>query len=459
MSHLIIEQGKNAGKEITVPEDGLKFGRSPVNDIVLKGSKVMLFHGRFFFKSDGTLWVTDFGAAEKTTVGGQPVDEEQLKVGDLVEVGDTAFRVLEVGAVGMAPSSVSATEPKGIQVVPSSSAAFDLGDVHEEKQIAEIDLGFKHTRAIAQPAPDFSRSLPSKTSFGTRIIQVVVILLVLVVVAVVGPSIKKMMENDRTPVQKEEVLTLAYERVFGDSRNIFRYYLELNDAGDFSVKMDDLKHNRHTTETKHISGTVLLQLANGIKEAGFFDSDDGPKGDVPGKYDYVDIAVLYNGLFQHVRQLNRSLPPRLERTVELIEEFAENELGISFTWKLPVDELMKLANDAFMLAEIRYAERNVRYENLATAIKHYEEARLYMETIEPKPALFQQATDGLKRAKEEQSSRYDDFSFRADRAIRLKNWPDAAKHLRIVLELVPDRSDERHEKANIKLLRVEQNLK
>ena len=87
MSHLIIEQGKEVGTEVVVPPTGMKFGRSPANDLVLDDEAAMLFHGRFFFKSDGSLWVTDFGAGEKTTVGGMPVDEHQLKSGDLVVVG------------------------------------------------------------------------------------------------------------------------------------------------------------------------------------------------------------------------------------------------------------------------------------------------------------------------------------------------------------------------------------
>ena len=74
MSHLSIEQGKEVGNEITVPTSGMKFGRSPANELVLEDDAAMLFHGRFFFKTDGTLWVTDVGAGEKNTVGGVPVD-------------------------------------------------------------------------------------------------------------------------------------------------------------------------------------------------------------------------------------------------------------------------------------------------------------------------------------------------------------------------------------------------
>jgi len=117
MFHLIIEQGNDVGREVTVPSNGIKFGRSPANNLVLDDESVMLFHGRFFFKSDGTLWVTDFGAGEKTVVEGLPVDEYQLKVGELIQIGKTAFRVV----------NVKPSEQEEVAVISSGNESIDLG--------------------------------------------------------------------------------------------------------------------------------------------------------------------------------------------------------------------------------------------------------------------------------------------------------------------------------------------
>jgi hypothetical protein len=122
-------------------------------------------------------------------------------------------------------------------------------------------------------------------------------------------------------------------------------------------------------------------------------------------------------------------------------------------------ELMQLAKAAFELGEARFAERDVRYGNLASSISHFKETMLYLETIEPKPGLYRQASIAYEAAVQEQGIRYEDYMFRADRAIRLKDREEAAKYLRILLELVQDRSDPRYDKISAKLLNIEQHLK
>lgn len=432
MSHLIIEQGIDVGKEVAVPPAGMKFGRSPANDLVLDDDAVMLFHGRFFFKSDGSLWVTDFGAANKTTVDGEPVDEFQLSVGNLIEVGHTGFRVI-----------------KASQEEESASVANDAaGHGH-------IDLGFKREK---KQLPRHHKK-EKRSTFSSRLLQVLVVLMVLVVLLIVGPSLLELSKKEIAVAPQEETLLMAYERVQADTRNIFRYYLELTANGEFSIQIDDLKNDRHVSKKKQISETIRLQLSNSIEEAGFFDVDSDYAGEAPDQYDLHDIAVSRNRRFHRIKVLNRSLPLAIKRTKEVIEDFARSELGISFTWNLSVEELMKLAEESYSLGQARFAERDVRYGNLAAAIKHFEEAQLYLETIEPKPQLDRSAADGLRKANEIRNERYEDYMFRAEKEIRMKNWESAAKHLRILSELIPDRSDERYDTVNSKLLNVEQHLK
>jgi hypothetical protein len=420
MSHLIIEQGKEVGREVTVPPAGMKFGHSPANDLVLEDDAVMPFHGRFFFKSDGVLWVTDFGAANQTTVGGVPVDEKPLKVGDLVEVGHTAFRII------------------------NSS----LEDTDEAPAEAGIDLGFKKksTRHV-------------KTSFAGRLLQLTVILMVLIALLVVGPAIRNLFRSDVSAEPKEDMLVVCYERVVADTSNIFRYRLELTKDLEFSVEIDDLKHNRHVSKNKVIPKTMMLQLANGIDDAGFFDIGDDYSVDVPGQYHSMDVAITQNDRFHHVNVLNRTLPPAVDRVQDLLESFARSELGISFTWNMSAEELETLAKDAYALGQARYAERDVRYSNLAKAIKHYQEACLYLETIEPKPELFHLSRKGLEGAKAEQDLRYEEYMFQVEKAIRLKDWQTAARSLRILSDLISDRADERYDKINSVLLDVERRIK
>ncbi|VGO21493.1 FHA domain-containing protein [Pontiella sulfatireligans] len=455
MSHLIIEQGKGVGAEVSVPSAGMKFGRSPANDLVLEDPAAMLFHGRFFFKSDGSLWVTDFGAGEKTVVGGIPIDEYQLKSGDLVEVGETAFRIINttqedaVAPPPAPPAPVPVPEPP-----PPPAPAAALGG-------EEIDLGFKggrKTRSKPQAAVEATPQ-QAKGSLMHRLMQVIVILLVLGVLVFIVPQLLEMVEDTPEVVVKKETMALSYERVQADTRNIFRYYLELDEKGNLSMAIDDLKNNRHIQKQKKVEETVMLHLAVSIDDAGFFEVDSDYAGTSQGQYDLYDIAVQRNRRFQQIKVLNREPPAEIKRTVSVIEDFALSELGISHTFFKDNAKLLELAEEALNLGGARYAERDVRYGNLAEAIRNYSEAMLYLETFEPKPAIYRKASEGLLRANTERNDRYKEHMFSAEQSIRLQEWDAASKQLRILSELIPERNDPRHDTISSKLLNVEQHLR
>jgi hypothetical protein len=431
MSHLIIEQGKEVGKEVTVPPSGMKFGRSPANDLVLEDEAVMLFQGRFFFKTDGTLWVTDFSAGEKTTVGGLPVDEHALKVGDLVEVGGTAFRIISTSLESQESAAPAAAEE-------------------------EIDLGFKPSRKATHERPHKERSKSS--SLIHRVLQVLVTLLVLLALVLVAPELMKLTKQTSLVSPNKKTLSFSYECVKGNWKNIFRYHLELAEDGTASIQVDDLR-NRHIAKSVKVSDEALGNLSRRLGGTGFFEIEGDRVIDAQGKYELFDIAISRNGAFNHVRVLNREPPSEIKKTISVLEEFVFGELDVPFTLMEDPGTLVQYAEEAFRLGEARFAEREVRQGNLAEAIESYKEAVVYLETLEPKPELYRQSVQKMGQAKAEQDARYKDHMFNADRAIRLGDWREAAKQLRILAELIPDRSDDRYEIISSKQLSVEEKLR
>ena len=69
------------------------------------------------------------------------------------------------------------------------------------------------------------------------------------------------------------------------------------------------------------------------------------------------------------------------------------------------------------------------------------------------------AREGLERSKEELDRRCRDQRFLADRALNLKQWEEAKSALMVLMEMVPDRRDDRHRDAKTKLLSAESHLK
>ncbi len=429
--HLIIEKGKDVGKEIAVPSGGMKFGRSPANDFVLADPKVMLFQGRFFFKSDDTLWVTDFSAQEKTTVGGIPVDEHQLAVGELVEVGDTAFRVIHI-------------KPGSGNKTPSKTA---------ESETEEIDLGFK-----PEKKGRVKKDGEKKSTLMHRVLQVVTVLLVLMVLAVATQVFLSSEPAAAVDAPEVKNLSLVYECVRGSSKNIFRYYLELTDDGTASIQINDL-NNRHISKSVNVPAKELETFSRRLGGSGFFEIDRDYIVKAPNRYEMVDIAIYRNGEFNQVKVLNRQLPSEIKSAVSILEEFVSDELDVPFTLLEEPETLLRYAGESFRLGQARFNERDVSPGYLAESVKHFQSAMMYLETLEPKPELFTKAVEKMEQAKAEQDARYKDFMFNAERAIRLGDWREASKYLRILAELIPDRKDERYEIISAKQLEVEENLR
>lgn len=419
-----------------VPRTGIKFGRSPANDLVLDDEAVMLFQGRFFFKSDETLWITDFSVGEKARLDGEPIDEEQLKVGDLVEVGSSAFRVIS-------------TKLEGSGVAPASG----------EPAQPEIDLGFKPVTPARKSKVGGGRGQERQGSPVFRLLQIVVIVLILLLVVVAATELLGSGNRSGARALKEKGVAFAYECVRGTPDNIFRYSLELTRDGRASIEVDDCK-SRHISKKANLSEADMENLSRRLAgSSGFFKLNNNREGQVPGKYELYDVALLLNGDFNHVRVLNRQLSADMQKTIAILEDFAFKALDVSFTLLEDDETLIRYARDAFQLGKDHYEERDSTYGNLAAAIKDLNEAINYLETLEPKPDPYEKIMELLEQARDEQDKRYKDYMFNVDRAMRLGDWVEAKRQLLVLAELIPDRADERYQTISSKQLEVENKLR
>ena len=99
------------------------------------------------------------------------------------------------------------------------------------------------------------------------------------------------------------------------------------------------------------------------------------------------------------------------------------------------------------------------YSNLALAIKAYREAVFYLETVDPKPADYEEMRTQRATVKAELDRVYKLHRGNADQALGTQNWEQARYELHILFELVPDSSDERNKDASRKLQEVEDRMK
>lgn len=425
--HFIVEEGPDRGREISVRPEGVRIGRSKGNDVALSDPVMSRFHCRVFFKPDEGLWVEDLGSANNTLLNGVPVHMNRMKPGDRLTLGDSVLRVVS-------------------DAYPTSSAA--------------------HLFSSAEPLPGESKFRRPPPGDNQRRKSVLYALLALAAgLAVIGLMYKNFSappEQVQEPLAVPDTsrrLEIYYEKIEASPKNIFRYELELSN-GELSVQIDDLANKRHVAKNqrKKIDPELIRSLGESIVHSDFTSLKELYKGSIDDIYDLWDLTVTIGNKSHRVKVLNSIEPENFRKAREAIEEFAQNEIGLS-ALALTREKLLELAKSAALLGRNLYDQREVKRENLALAIRSIKECEWYLETIDPKPDYYADSVALRRECERELDEEYQKRLFLAERAIKLKEWSEAASHLRILLEKIPDRSDERHKNANKKLIDVERHLK
>lgn len=432
--HVVVEAGPERGRQISIPRDGARIGRSSRNDVVLNDPSMSRFHCRLFFKPGEGLWVTDLGSSNETLLNGRAVQESRVKPGDVIAIGDTELRIRNDRDPDAPPSTAGAAP------VPPAAAE------------PVIDLGLKKTMASA-PMNRMRRMLLAAAG-----LMGLAALLAWVPWARVADLIKGHPEPvaSAAPTVDLPVMDLAYERVEGTASNLFRYSMQIR-RNTMIVQVDDLQNARHVRREKKVDPDLIRDLAKSVESAGFFDLLEDYSGLAPGVYELSDISITLGPRTHRSRVLNHVEPDVFASVRGQLEEFGKNELGLAALAVEP-EKLVELARSALLLGKKLYDEREVRYENLGLAIHAFREVEGDLETIEPKPDFYGEAVSRRSDCERELQKRYDDVWFMAERAVKLRDWKEAARHLRIIMEMLPDRSDERNQNAYKKLVDVERHL-
>ncbi|MDD5678095.1 MAG: FHA domain-containing protein [Kiritimatiellae bacterium] len=431
--HLIVEEGPDKGLLITVPLHGIRLGRSSNNDVVLKDPIMSRFHCRFFFKSEDGLWAEDLGSANQTMLNQAPMREARLHIGDRLVLGDTTIQVVYDG-------------------IPDVTTR-KLFEAPLEDQPVDGKIEFRRPPNGKEPVRK-----PLRAALMTLLILLAA-LVALLWIYKTTPRVRGANESKPAETARTQALTISYEKVQADTKNIFRYVLELED-NELSIQINDLQNKRQVAgqQRRHVAPDLLQSLADTIEQADFFALKEFYQGVAADIWDLTDLTVTIGRKTHRVQVLNTLEPPAFKTVREAIEEFGQNELGLAALALAP-EKLLDLARAASLLGRSLYDQRDVKNDNLAKAIRSLQEVEWYLETIEPKPDFYASAVALRGDAEREIQANCDDIMFLAERAIRLKDWKEAALQLRLLCEKIPDRADSRHQNARKKLIDVERHLK
>ena len=107
---LVGTTGGFRGRQIVVPEGGLKLGRAPDNDVVIETDGTSRYHATLLY-DNGTLWLRDNGSRNGVFVNDvRVVGHKALKVGDVVSILGNRLEVRWEEAAASAPPESLSTE-------------------------------------------------------------------------------------------------------------------------------------------------------------------------------------------------------------------------------------------------------------------------------------------------------------------------------------------------------------
>ncbi|MBO7683436.1 MAG: hypothetical protein J6T51_01775, partial [Kiritimatiellae bacterium] len=263
--------------------------------------------------------------------------------------------------------------------------------------------------------------------------------------------------EDGPPAVRE----LFYEKVEADSGKIYRYALRLSGDGVLSVSVDDVpKYDHSFSKSEPLGEKARAELCDILAFDKLRDIDAenlGPEPDPPALESFV-LRVVYSDRAKDVRVVNTQEPEAFRAVRERLEAFSKNQLGV---WAIQYsrEKLVALAEESVAVGRAKWEDRDVNHGNLFAAVSAYREALFYLETVNPKPECAAAARAGLDAARAELEKRYSDQRFAVDRAINQSRWEEASRELAVLLEMVPDRDDDRHREAAAKMVDVERRMK
>ena len=369
--------------------------------------------------------MTDLGSANQTMVNDKAIQESILQLGDRISIGDTVIRVLNNIPVNPTPEALSVQGPI-------------------------VDLGLA--------APKENR--PGLKKLGReQLILVLCLVTALAIAAWVWKYYNGRPLPSRPPAtvlhSYPKTLEIDYEKIEATPENIFRYKLALSRNRVLSVQIDDILNNRHLADEKILGSNVVADLIQYMQESGFSSLKEEYQGVLPSSLNLWDLSITLGKKVSRTVVRNHVEPDLFKSVREKVEVFGKNELGL-WAMQFPPEKIIKMAEEAFVLAKKLYEQKEIKSENLSMAITNLKRAHMDLRSIEPKPSFYAESLTLLSDCKQKLQEKYEENNFQSSRALNLKDWETAANHLRMILELIPDQDDSRHQEARKILLEVEE---
>jgi len=424
---IIVATGPLSGRRFTVPAaGGLRLGRSSSCEISVADPALSRNHCLFEYR-DGVIWVTDLASVNGTLVNDVPLGAESRKLvaGDVVSAGDVLLQVVLPG------ESVADPTPTNVDLGLGKDHS-DSGQPGRKGPGRGLLWGAAAVSVLVAAALMFTAPAPDGASSTVAAIQ---------------------------NAADDTIISVSFERVDATTAGIYRYALDYSADGSLHVEYADVpKENRHLSRTVKLSQGARKRLADIFAGEALYALEPEYAGTASGVLKSRRLKVVRGGRVFEILVENTEPPEAFRSVCDLLEAFSKNELG-AWALQYSAEKLQEMSAEAVRAADAKWGERDVQHGNIAAAVKSYDEAIVYLDTVNPKPSGYEELLAKRRTAVEELDRRYRDQRFLVDRAVNLGDWTAARRELRILCDMVPDERDPRHAEASAKLLDVESRQK
>jgi predicted component of type VI protein secretion system len=117
---LKMRSGPNPGMTFPLEQEEILLGRDLANDITIGDPEVSRRHARFFMRDDN-IFVEDLGSTNGTFLNGERISSpKQLRVGDVITLGENVVLVFEKLSVDLDATTVSPQAPQEDEMMPGA---------------------------------------------------------------------------------------------------------------------------------------------------------------------------------------------------------------------------------------------------------------------------------------------------------------------------------------------------
>jgi len=400
------------GQEFFLTKDVTTIGRAPDNDIVLDQISVSRYHARI--ERFGNQYIaSDLGSRNGIRINGKSTPEGPLTDGGTLAVGDVLFRPESVGVSGEErkppppppPPLRRDRDPTPPPVSPPSGYALPTQpETRPPVSPPPSPQAEAPSQETAPPPPS-----PRKGPFRLGPTGVFVLVLVICLGALLGAY--HLFGNP------PEALTMTMLEV----------KIKVNEQRWLPVEGDVMVHGKpQSVSTDFVAESIEIQPP-GIVDA--WKLDEGElvvKGLAWGNALITMRSPRGNRIFLKV--FVRGRMPTLE------DEIAQAELS---------DEARRARAVQSMQAAAIHEAKGRPYE----AIREYEAVVAYLKPLQNRGILYIEAREKARKMEEEVNKRYAELRRQAQQANERGNYARALDLTNLILELIPDPNDPRHQRA------------